>query len=114
MLGASLGLLLFIYLIHRAGPTKLLASIASLGWGLALVIAWGGVANILKTWAWRLTLVDAKYQVPFAGMLGLQLTSEAVGQFGGLASTTVAFPCRAFDSDIARQSPGDGIAIVTI
>jgi phosphatidylglycerophosphate synthase len=85
MLGASLGLLLFIYLIHRAGPTKLLASIASLGWGLALVIAWGGVAHILKTWAWRFTLLDGKHQVSFARMLGLRLSSEAVGQFGGLA-----------------------------
>jgi len=85
VLGAIFGILLFIHLIHQAGPAKLRASMVALGWGLALVIAWGGVANILKTWAWRLTLVDAKYQVPFARMLGLQLTSEAVGQFGGLA-----------------------------
>jgi phosphatidylglycerophosphate synthase len=85
MLGASLGLLLFIYLIHRAGPAKLLASIAALGWGLALVIAWGGAAHILKTWAWRFTLLDGKHQVSFARMLGLRLSSEAVGQFGGLA-----------------------------
>ena len=57
----------------------------ALGWGLALVIAWGGVAHILKTWAWRLTLLDGKHQVSFARMLGLRLSSEAVGQFGGLA-----------------------------
>jgi len=85
MLGAVLGILLFVHLIHRAGPAKLLASMVALGWGLALVIAWGGVAHILKTWAWRLTLLDEKYQVSFARMLGLRLSSEAVGQFGGLA-----------------------------
>jgi phosphatidylglycerophosphate synthase len=85
MLGVILGILLFIHLIHRAGPAKLLASMVALGWGLALVIAWGGVAHILKTWAWRLTLLDGKYQVSFARMLGLRLSSEAVGQFGGLA-----------------------------
>jgi phosphatidylglycerophosphate synthase len=85
MLGAILGILLFIHLIHRTGPAKLLASMVALGWGLALVIAWGGVAHILKTWAWRLTLLDGKYQVSFARMLGLRLSSEAVGQFGGLA-----------------------------
>jgi phosphatidylglycerophosphate synthase len=85
MLGAILGILLFIHLIHRAGPAKLLASMVALGWGLALVIAWGGVAHILKTWAWRLTLLDGKYQISFARMLGLRLSSEAVGQFGGLA-----------------------------
>src|SRR5580698_11398224 len=85
VLGATLGILLFIHLIHRTGPAKLLASMVALGWGLALVIAWGGVAHILKTWAWRLTLLDEKYQVSFARMLGLRLSSEAVGQFGGLA-----------------------------
>ena len=85
MLGVILGILLFVDLIHRAGPTKLLASIVALGWGLALVIVWGGVAHILKTWAWRLTLRDGKHQVSFARMLGLRLSSEAVGQFGGLA-----------------------------
>lgn len=85
MLGAILGLLLFIHLIHRAGPAKLVASMIALGWGLALVIAWGGVAHILKTWAWRLTLLDGKHRVSFARMLGLRLSSEAVGQFGGLA-----------------------------
>src|SRR5258706_9066028 len=85
ILGTIFGILLFVHLIQRAGPAKLLASMAALGWGLALVIAWGGVAHILKTWAWRLTLLDGKYQVSFARMLGLRLSSEAVGQFGGLA-----------------------------
>jgi phosphatidylglycerophosphate synthase len=85
VLGAILGILLFIHLIHRAGPAKLLASMVALGWGLALVITWGGVAHILKTWAWRLTLLDGKYHVSFGRMLGLRLSSEAIGQFGGLA-----------------------------
>ena len=85
MLGVILGILLFVHLIQRAGPAKLVASMVALGWGLALVIAWGGVAHILKTWAWRLTLLDGKHQVSFARMLGLRLSSEAVGQFGGLA-----------------------------
>src|SRR5258708_7256837 len=85
ILGTIFGILLFVHLIQRADPAKLLASMVALGWGLALVIAWGGVAHILKTWAWRLTLLDGKYQVSFARMLGLRLSSEAVGQFGGIA-----------------------------
>src|SRR3954469_1875625 len=84
-LGAILGILLFVHLIQRAGPAKLLASMIALGLGLALVVAWGGVAHILKTWAWRLALLDGRYHVSFARMLGLRLSSEAVGQFGGLA-----------------------------
>jgi hypothetical protein len=84
LLAGAFGVLLFAYLVHRAGPAKLLASMATLGWGLVLVMAWGAVAHIVKTWAWRLTLLDEKRQVSFARMLGLRLASEAVGQLGGL------------------------------
>jgi phosphatidylglycerophosphate synthase len=48
------------------------------------VIALGGVSHLVKTWAWRLTLLDDKHQVSFARMLGLRLGSEAVGQLGFL------------------------------
>ena len=48
------------------------------------MIALGGVSHVVKTWAWRLTLLDEKHHVSFARMLGLRLGSEAVGQFGVL------------------------------
>lgn len=84
LLAGGFGGSLFIYLVHRAGPHKLLESMVTLGWGLVWVMAWGGVAHVLKTWAWRLTLLDEKRHVSFARMLGLRLASEAVGQLGGL------------------------------
>src|SRR6266849_692395 len=84
LLAGTFGVFLFAYLVHRAGPVRLLESIATMGWGLALVMVWGGVAHVVKTWAWRLTLLDEKGQVSFARMLGLRLASEAVGQLGGL------------------------------
>ena len=78
------GFLLLTYLVRRAGPAKLLESITTLGWGLILVIALGGVSHLVKTWAWRLTLLDEKHHVSFARMLGLRLGSEAVGQLGAV------------------------------
>jgi uncharacterized protein (TIRG00374 family) len=84
LLAGLFGIFLFVYLVHRAGPAKLLQSMATLGWGVGLVIAWGAVAHLAKTWAWRLTLLDDKRQVSFARMFGLRLVSEAVGQLGGL------------------------------
>ena len=84
LVGAS-GLSLLAYLVHRAGPAQLLASITTLRWGLGLVILWGGVAHLVKAWAWRLTLLDDKRHVSFARLFGLRLASEAVGQLGGLA-----------------------------
>ncbi len=85
VLAGLFGVLLFAYLVHRAGPAKLVESMATLGWGLGLILAWGAVGHVVKTWAWRLTLLDDKRQVSFARMLGLRLASEAVGQLGGLA-----------------------------
>jgi phosphatidylglycerophosphate synthase len=60
------------------------ASMRALGWGLAVVIAWGGVAHVVKALAWRLTLLDEKRHVSFGRLLGLRLASESVGQLGGL------------------------------
>jgi phosphatidylglycerophosphate synthase len=85
LLAGAFGLFLLAYLVHRAGPAKLLASIATLRWGLGLVLLWGGVAHIVKASAWRLTLLEDKRHVSFARLLGLRLSSEAVGQLGGLA-----------------------------
>ena len=82
LLVGILGAGLLAYLVWRAGPAKLFASISALGWGLSLVIALGGVSHLVKTWAWRLTLLDEKHHVSFARMLGLRLGSEAVGQLG--------------------------------
>ena len=48
------------------------------------MIALGGVGHVVKTWAWRLTLLDDKREVSFARTLALRLASEAVGQLGFL------------------------------
>jgi phosphatidylglycerophosphate synthase len=85
LLASGLGVLLFAYLVRRAGPAMVLASMRTLGWGLALVMAWGGVAHIVKALAWRLTLLNEKRLVSFGRLLGLRLASEALGQLGGVA-----------------------------
>src|SRR5258706_16196635 len=84
VLAGGLGIFLFAYVLHRAGPANLLQSMSSLGRGVGLVIAWGAVGHIAKTWAWRLILLDDKRQVSFARVLGLRLACEAAGQLGGL------------------------------
>jgi phosphatidylglycerophosphate synthase len=84
LIAGTFGVALLVYLIRRAGPAKLADSMATLGYGLALVIALSGVSHLLKTLAWRLTLVDEKHHVSFPRMLGLRLASEAVGQLGFL------------------------------
>src|SRR5277367_2744280 len=77
-----LGLALMIYLIRRVGSETLIQSISALWWGLLLIIAFGGVSHLLKTWAWKLTLTGRNARVSFACMFQLRLACEAAGQVG--------------------------------
>src|SRR5215469_7839867 len=77
-----LGIGLLVYLIATAKLGALAAHAATIGWGMLLVIALGGVSHAVKTWAWRLTLRDEAHKISFARSLGLRLISEAIGQFG--------------------------------
>src|SRR5271166_2467091 len=83
-LATIFGAALLTYLIRRVGPGRLVEDIGRLGWGLALVIALGGVAHLVKAWAWRFTLVGEEHKVSFLRLLQLRLASEAVGNVGAL------------------------------
>ena len=84
IVGAILGIGLLSYLILRAGPSTLAESFHRLGWGLALIIALGGVAHLVKTIAWRLTLVGSGSLVSLARLFQLRLVCEAAGQMGAV------------------------------
>jgi len=77
----------FVYLIWRAGPSKLWKSLCELGLGIILVIALAGVSHLARTWGWRLTLGDDQHKISFSRMVGLRLGAEAAGQLGILGQT---------------------------
>ncbi|MBV8070876.1 MAG: flippase-like domain-containing protein [Acidobacteriaceae bacterium] len=77
---AAAGVALLVFLVRQFDSRKLSAEVMALGWGLALVIALGGVCHLLKTWAWRLTLTGEK--ASFWRLAGLRLAAEAGGQVG--------------------------------
>ena len=79
-----IGLLLLSHLLRRAGPAQLWQGIASVGWGLVLVIVLAGLSHAVRTWAWRLTL-NARRRPSFGRMFALRLASEAAGQVGVVA-----------------------------
>ncbi|MBV8833281.1 MAG: flippase-like domain-containing protein, partial [Acidobacteriaceae bacterium] len=82
VLATLVGIALFFFLVRRADPASLLKNIEKLGWGLTLVIALAGVSHVVKTWAWRLTLVGEKGKVSFPRLIALRLAAEAGAQFG--------------------------------
>jgi phosphatidylglycerophosphate synthase len=79
---ALIGLLLLAHLVRRAGPSKILEGVLAVGWGLVLVIALAGLALAVRTWAWRITILDRGPRPSFGRMFALRLVSEAAGQAG--------------------------------
>lgn len=77
-----LGVALLIVLIRRTGPSTVLDQLKTVGWGLGLIIALGGMAHLTKTLAWRLTFLCNIRDVSFARTFGLRLVSETIGSFG--------------------------------
>ena len=75
-----IGVGLLAYLIVRAGPATLMHNVKAIGWGLLFIIALGGFAHVVKTFAWRLALPSRSTN--FSTAFGLRLVSEAVGQLG--------------------------------
>ena len=82
LIAAIAGVALLGYLIWRVGPLNIAHDMAAIGWGLALVIALGGVIHLVRTCAWRLTLTGCRARISFSRLLQLRLASEALGQVG--------------------------------
>ena len=79
---AVVGVGLLIYLVRRVGSDNLLANVVTLGWGLALIIALGGVSHLVRALAWRMTLTGWKGKISLLRMLQVRMASEAAGQAG--------------------------------
>ncbi|HKN73509.1 MAG TPA: lysylphosphatidylglycerol synthase domain-containing protein [Terriglobales bacterium] len=77
-----LGVALLVSLIRGTGPSRVVDQVKTVGWGLGLVIALGGIAHLTKTLAWRFTFLCDLRDVSFARTFGLRLVSEAIGSFG--------------------------------
>ncbi|MGO9304111.1 MAG: lysylphosphatidylglycerol synthase domain-containing protein, partial [Candidatus Korobacteraceae bacterium] len=60
----------------------MLDQVKTVGWGLGLIVALGGISHVTKTLAWRLTFLCDIRDVSFARTFALRLVSEAIGSFG--------------------------------
>lgn len=68
--------------MFRTGPGAVWKQIQEVGWGLAVIIMLGGLAQLVKTWAWRQTFTCDITPLSWSRSFGAQLASDAVGQFG--------------------------------
>ena len=77
-----LGIILLGYMVCRTGLGAVWKQIQAVGWGLAVIIMLGGLAQLVKTWAWRQTITCDISALSWSRSFGAQLASDAVGQFG--------------------------------
>ena len=81
-LAAVLGVGLLGYLIFRTGPGVVWKQLQAVGWGVALIIVLGGIAQFVKTCAWRQAftcdIAGLSWSHSFVG----QLISDGMGQLG--------------------------------
>ena len=77
-----LGIALLVYLLTTVKFSALAGNAKAIGWGMLVVLALGGFSHVIKTWAWRLTMLGEARNVSFGRTMGLRLISEAIGQLG--------------------------------
>ena len=77
-----LGLGLLGYLVFRSGPGAVWKQLQTVGWGFALVILLGGLAQLAKTYAWRQAFTCDISRLSWFRSFVAQLISDGIGQFG--------------------------------
>lgn len=70
------------YMVFRTGSEAVWKQIQGVGWGVGVIIMLGGLAQLVKTWAWRQTFVCDISALSWPRSFAAQLASDAVGQFG--------------------------------
>ena len=81
-LAAALGVGLLAYLVLRTGSQTIWKQVHAVGVGVVLIIVLAGISHVLKTWAWRLTLMCDVARLSWPRSIGMRLISEAIGQIG--------------------------------
>ena len=79
---ALLGLSLLGYLVFRSGPAAIWKQLQTVGWGFALVILVGGLAQLTKTFAWRRAFTCDISGLSWYRSFVAQLISDSLGQLG--------------------------------
>jgi hypothetical protein len=60
-----LGIALLVYLLTTVKFSALAGNAKAIGWGMLVVLALGGFSHVIKTWAWRLTMLGEARNVSF-------------------------------------------------
>ncbi|PWT89730.1 MAG: hypothetical protein C5B55_10860 [Blastocatellia bacterium] len=89
-----LGLLLFAYLVRKAGLDEIISGIRRLGAGFLLIIVISSVRHSVRSLAW-IKCVEAPHKLRFRDAFAARLMGDALGSIIPLASIAVSEPSKA-------------------
>jgi hypothetical protein len=72
------GLLVFVWAVMRVGVAEIAADVSQVGWGLLLIIAFGGLRFLLRAVAWRLCL-DPPHRLRLSDAFAAVICGDAIG-----------------------------------
>src|ERR1051326_5185358 len=78
LLTAFAGLALLVWVVSKVGAAEIAADVRQVGWGIAAVIAIGGVRFLLRAVAWRLCLDDPR-SLTIADTFAAVVCGDAIG-----------------------------------
>jgi hypothetical protein len=94
-LTAVAGTALFVWLVYKVGLHEIWTGFQKIGWGLALIVALGGLRFAARAAAWKLC-VEPPYTLGFATAFTAVVCGDAVGNvtpLGPLASEPTKIAC---------------------
>ena len=94
-LTAVAGIALFVWLVWKVGPGEIWTGFQKIGWGLAWIVALGGLRFAARAAAWALC-VEPPYRLRFASAFAAVICGDAVGNvtpLGPLASEPTKIAC---------------------
>ena len=78
VLTAAGGLALLVGVVMRVGPAAIVADVRQVGWGLAVIVAIGGLRFLLRATAWRLCL-DPPHALRLKDAFAAVICGDAIG-----------------------------------
>ena len=72
------GVVLFVWLLFRIGPSALAANVRLVGWRLPLLVALGLVTLFFDTLGWRFAIPPEHRNVPFRTLAAMRMAGDAV------------------------------------
>src|SRR5262249_16204980 len=74
-----IGLVVFIWVVARAGPLELLTRLRALGWGFLLVLTISSIRYLARSLAWQRCMEPADRPVGLNALFRARLAGEALG-----------------------------------